>query len=284
MVKLEPVLDWASVYAGAKFLPAECVLGDVFVDAYLAATGESHPAYSQGFAPPLCLALVRFSKQSLGGRWPSGTLQLSQSFRSHRALRRGERISLALDIESVEEREGRRYFAVRTLAHDGHGDVVAEQRSNQIWAQDMGSVGAATAARSLRPAATTTRQQSEAATIGPLTDRYPMSRVRAYGELAGAMDPIHLDPKFAQATGLGMNIAQGKLVMTLLHRLILDHFGMPWLERGSLDIRFRRPVLVDQPIQAWARPIAGVGPRACEVWCVNPGGERIIVGQASIAG
>ena len=129
----------------------------------------------------------------------SGTLQLSQSFRSHRALRRGERISLALDIESVEEREGRRYFAVRTLAHDGHGDVVAEQRSNQIWAQDMGSVGAATAARSLRPAATTTRQQSEAATIGPLTDRYPMSRVRAYGELAGAMDPIHLDPKFAQA-------------------------------------------------------------------------------------
>ena len=279
MVKLEPVLDWSALRAGASFAPARCTLDDAFVDAYLHATGENHALYAQGWAPPLSLLLVRFTKASLGGRWPSGTLQLTQSFRSFRALRRGERITLDLHITSIDQQEGRLTFATRSVARDEQGHTVAEQGSSQNWTRPgsrraTGNVPA--------PSNAPLSPVWSAQNIGPLTECFPMARLRAYGEVAGALDPIHLDPEFARSTNLGVNIAQGKLVMTMLHRLMLDCFEMPWLERGILNIRFRRPVLVDQPIEAWARPLEGTDGSAFEVWCSNPCGERLIVGKAGL--
>jgi 3-hydroxybutyryl-CoA dehydratase len=102
-----------------------------------------------------------------------------------------------------------------------------------------------------------------------------MDRLRAYGELAAARDPIHLDPEFAKTTPFGVNVAQGKLVMTLLSRLMLERHGEAWLARGTLDIRFRRPVLVNEPIEAW-------GGADGAVWCTNARGERAIEGKATI--
>jgi 3-hydroxybutyryl-CoA dehydratase len=267
---LEPVLEWENLRPGHAFPVARCTLDDAFVDAYLQATGEDHPLYRAGHAPALCLSLVRFTKASLGGRWPSGTLQLGQRFRSLRALRRGERIAMDLRIGKLEERNGRRYFELLSTGRDEAGAPVAEQQMDLMWA-------GTTKAGPSKPS--DKKEIKEKPTLGPLTDRFPMARLRAYGEVAGARDPIHLDPEFAKSTPIGANVAQGKLVMTLISRLMLEHLGERWLERGNLDIRFRRPVLVDEPIQAWA---AAPGAEGFEfaVWCENPRGERVIEGNA----
>ncbi len=275
---LEPVLDLRALRPGARFAAATCVLDDAFVDAYLAATGEAHPAYAEGGVPPLALSLVRFTKASLGGRWPSGTLQLGQTFRSLRVPRRGERLELDLAVGAVEERDGRLRFDLLSAARAAGGALVAEQRMTQLWA----GAGPRTRDREPRPVAstdTTPAQAAPAPPIGPLEDRYPMARLQAYGEVAGARDPIHLDPAFARDTPLGVNIVQGKLIMTLIWRLLLAHVGPRWNEGGALDIRFRRPLPVDTPVAAWAQADAGDG-TAYSVWCSDAAGERVIVGSA----
>ena len=279
---LEPVLDGSTMHAGAAFPAATCTLDEAFVDAYLAATGETHALYARGYAPSLCLILVRFSKTSLGGRWPSGTLQLDQRFRSLRALRRGECLTLDLRIGSVGERNGRPQLEMLTTVRDEHDLIVAELGSHSSWPQNTG-LGLKVAGAA--PAPPRPAPEADAPTetrIGPLTDRFPMARLKAYGEVAGARDPIHLDPDFARTTPLGVNIAQGKLVMTLLSRLMLEHLGERWLHSGFLDIRFRRPVPVGAEVQAWASPVAGGDATQFSVWITDEHGERVIAGKAGL--
>lgn len=286
----EPVLQWNSLRAGRSFPAAPCALDDGFVDAYLRATGEMHPLYraagtapetaAAGYAPPFCTSLVRFTKASLGGRWPSGTLQLGQRIRSLRALRRGERLGVDLTIGSLEERKGRLYFEALSTVRDPQGGAVAEQQMNLMWAQ---SAAAPRSPSRTTPSPAKGPQDAPGPRhprIGPVSDRFPMARLQAYAEIAGARDPIHLDPEFARTTPLRVNIAQGKLVMTLISRLMLDHLGVRWLEGGSLDIRFRRPVSVNELIQAWA---VASGDTGFSVWCENARGERVIEGTADIA-
>ncbi|MBL8385138.1 MAG: hypothetical protein JNM90_18790 [Burkholderiales bacterium] len=273
---LEPVLDLRLLRPGARFANVACVLDDAFVDAYLDATGEAHPAYARAQVPPLALSLVRFTKQALGGRWPSGTLQLGQTFRSLRAPRRGERLDLDLRVGAVEERDGRLRFELLSAARDAGGALVAEQRMTQLWA----GAGARSGARPPAPAAAGAEQPAAAAPIGPLADRYPMARLQALGAGAGARDPTHLDPAFARPTPLGVNIVQGKLVMTLIWRLLLAHLGPRWNDGGALDIRFRRPLPVDTPVAAWAQADASAGGTTYAVWCSDAAGERVIVGSA----
>lgn len=286
---LEPVLEWNSLQAGCSFPAAPCSLDDGFVDAYLRATGEMHPLYraagtapdtaDAGYAPPFCTSLVRFTKASLGGRWPSGTLQLGQRIRSLRPLRRGERLGIDLRIGSLEERNGRLYFEAISTVRDLLGNAVGEQQMSLMWAQ---SADEPRAASSTTPPAKARRDPPapQGPRIGPASDRFPMARLRAYAEIAGARDPIHLDPEFARSTPPGVNIAQGKLVMTLISRLMLDHLGVRWLGGGSLDIRFRRPVPVNEPIHAWA---VASGDTGFSVWCENARGEPVIEGTAEIA-
>ena len=277
---LEPVLDWNTLHAGDTFPAASCLLDDAFVDAYLAATGETHPVYTQGHVPPLCLSLVRFTKASLGGRWPSGTLQLSQTYQSLSMLRRNQRVRLGLKIASIEQRDGKLYFEMLTRVRDEQDTIVAEMRSRQLWASPVGAGSSPAPGAPAKPRAVAPALPESL--IGPLTGQFPMLRVKAYGDVAGARDPVHLDPAFAKTTPLGVNIVQGKLVATLISRLMLDHFGLPWLERGWLDLRFRRPVLIGESIQARASPEPGdSGPRY-SVWCTDPRGERVIAGSAGL--
>lgn len=108
-----------------------------------------------------------------------------------------------------------------------------------------------------------------------------MSRIRAFGDIAGALDPIHIDPEFARSTRYGINIAQGRLVMTLLSRRMLADHGLRWLCGASLDVRFVKPVLVGESITARSAPAADQD-RGFDVWCENARGERVIEGTAAI--
>ena len=282
---LEPVLDLDRLVATPRFTRVACELGDEFVDAYLAATGEADPAYGRdGLVPPLATSLVRFTKASLGGRWPTGTLQISEQMRCHRALRRGEALAITVAPIQAPPPGGDARVAIATRVHDADGALVAEHLMRSLWGGRP--AGARAGPSAARPPAAASATSGHAAAfgrrIGPLADTFPMSRVRAYADVAGAHDPVHVDPAFAAASPIGANIVQGKLVMTLVSRLLLTEFGRRWLEGGGFELRLRRPVAVGESVAAWAQALDGT-PDTFRVWCENARGETVIEGTASLA-
>ena len=292
---LEPTLDWSSLAEGRVFPAVPIVLDEASIDAYLEATGESHPLYARqaggGLAPPFFTTMVRFVKASLGGRWPGGTIQLDHRVSLLRALRRGESLTLDARCGRIDSLKGQPRFEILSTLRDGSGAVAGTQSSASLWAgpppapalQAPGSTAstASTVRNSAAPCADGHGPADASAALGPLTDIFPMARVRAFGEVARALDPIHVDTAFARGTRFGVNIVQGRLVMTLLSRLLLQHHGSRWLNGGHLDVRFVRPVRVGEPISAWAAPVAG-DPRAFRVWCENSRHERVIDGEGGI--
>lgn len=86
-----------------------------------------------GYAPALCSSYVHFAKASLGGRWPTGTLQLTQELRNLRALRRNEKVNISLRISSIEERNDHRYVDFVSTVVDAKGLFVCEQTMSLLW-------------------------------------------------------------------------------------------------------------------------------------------------------
>ncbi|MBP6815267.1 MAG: MaoC family dehydratase N-terminal domain-containing protein, partial [Burkholderiaceae bacterium] len=211
---LEPTLDWSSLAEGRVFPAVPIVLDEASIDAYLEATGESHPLYARqaggGLAPPFFTTMVRFVKASLGGRWPSGTIQLDHRVSLLRALRRGESLTLDARCGRIDSLKGQPRFEILSTLRDGSGAVAGTQSSASLWAgpppapalQAPGSTAstASTVRNSAAPCADGHGPADASAALGPLTDIFPMARVRAFGEVARALDPIHVDTAFARGT------------------------------------------------------------------------------------
>ncbi len=297
MEALEPELDWSDFVEGRTFPEVDIDLDDESVDAYLRATGEVNPLYARadGFVPPMYATLVRFVKASLGGRWPSGTIQLNHRLAMFRALRRRERLTIDVRIGSISARNGRWCFETVSVMRDGHGIAVGEQTTASIWAGALIAGAAAASSTQVAPpvravgveptigpaAAAEATAEPLHTWIGPVVGKYSLPMLREFGRLAGALDPIHVDPVFASGTRYRRNIVQGRLAMSLLARLMLERLGERWLQEGELSVRFRKPIYVDQGVRAWATP-RRAEPLCFDVWCENEQGERVIEGLARV--
>lgn len=287
--RLEPELDWSAFEPGRRFPAVPLALDDAQVDAYLEATGESHPLYERGgLAPPLMSTMVRLVKASLGGRWPSGTVQLDHRIAMHRALRRGERLWIDARVTRAWQRNGRSYYELVSELCDGEGARVGLQSSTSMWAGAL-APGTRTAgpgldggAREVKPAAQAPALEAPALTaLGPLQQAYPLTALRAFGRVAGALDPIHVDEAFGRGTRWGVNIAQGRLVMTLLSRLLLARHGRRFLDGHDLQVRFVAPVPVGMSVTArgWLQDI---DPCDLVLRCDDPSGRPVITGRVRL--
>lgn len=284
----EPELDWSAIAACAAFPRVPFTVSDDVVDAYLEATGEQHALYEArgGFVPPLFATLVRLVKRSLGGRWPSGTIQLDHRLATFRPIRRGEQLTLDARIRNAEIRNGKAYFTTRSVMRDEAGSVVGVQESTSMWAGALAAKtqpGSRSETAPRKPVEEFRVPASRDGRFGPVSAHFPLATLRAFGSVAGALDPIHVDPAFAQATRYATNVVQGRLVMALLSRLMLERFGREWLEGNELSVRFVRPVPVDQTVHAWGAPSDG-DIAAHTVWCETPLQGPVIVGSARVGG
>ncbi len=283
----EPILDYNHLQVGQQFPAFPCPLDDAFVDAYLEATGEDHSLFRPsppggGYAPPLCTGLVRFVKGSLGGTWPTGTVHLSQEVRLLRPLHRGDSLALDVSVGQKEIRNHRRYIELITTTRDLEQRPVAQGAMLMLWAGATLPIGQrSVATASAGKPVTEQALPADGRPLAPITANFPPARLQAYGSVAAAQDPIHLDPQVAQQTRFGRNIAQGLLVLTLLSRLMTQAFGERWLASGTLQVRFVKPVFVDDRITAGGVGIASDETR-CVVWCENQHGESVISGHATV--
>jgi hypothetical protein len=93
---------------------------------------------------------------------------------------------------------------------------------------------------------------------------------------------IHDD---ATATRLGFRggTVAGSIHMDQFPPLLVEAFGPPWFETGSLSLYFRNATTDGEPVQAFAgRPPAGAGGAQVAAWMTTPEGATVAEGTASV--
>lgn len=117
------------------------------------------------------------------------------------------------------------------------------------------------------------------------TKRISDEVIRAFADLSGDYNPIHLDEEFAQKTRFGRRIAHGMISGALISSVLGDELSEKKVVYLSQTLNFVKPVFVDDVITATAtvtgicqdRPIVTL-----QTVCTNQNGETVVTGEAKI--
>jgi acyl dehydratase len=109
--------------------------------------------------------------------------------------------------------------------------------------------------------------------------------VRAFAELSGDYNPIHLDDEFAAKTRFGKRIAHGMISGALISAVLGNEFKERKIVYLSQTMRFVAPVFLDDFITATGtvtkirqdKPIVTL-----ETICRNQNGETVVKGEAVV--
>lgn len=122
-------------------------------------------------------------------------------------------------------------------------------------------------------------------------DKYSTSKqitdsvVRAFAELSGDYNPIHLDEEFAAKTRFGRRIAHGMICGALISAVLGNEFKERKIVYLSQTLKFTAPVFLDDTVTATAivaniregKPIVTL-----ETVCTNQNGEMVVKGEAVV--
>lgn len=103
--------------------------------------------------------------------------------------------------------------------------------------------------------------------------RVDLQAIRAYAELTGDFNPIHVDPEFAAKTPMGGVIAHSTLSLNLIWQSLAAT-----LEADA--VRFAKPVRVGDEVVAAGKRLPNGG---YEVWVRNAQGDAVIDGLARLS-
>src|SRR3712207_6014700 len=111
------------------------------------------------------------------------------------------------------------------------------------------------------------------------------SVVRAFAELSGDFNPIHLDEEFAAKTRFGKRIAHGMISGALISAVLGYEFKERKIVYLSQTLKFTAPVFLDDTVTATAtvtniredKPIVKL-----ETICTNQNGETVVRGEAVV--
>ena len=109
--------------------------------------------------------------------------------------------------------------------------------------------------------------------------------VRAFAELSGDYNPIHLDEEFARTTRFGKRIAHGMISAALISAVLGYEFKERRVVYLSQTLKFVAPVFLDDTVTATAivtniredKPIVTL-----ETICAKQTGETVVKGEAVV--
>ena len=116
-----------------------------------------------------------------------------------------------------------------------------------------------------------------------LTTRVSLADLRAWAELSGDFNPLHIDPEFARRTRYGRPIAHGHLSLAWLMAWAGAWAGPDWIRRGRVGgLRFEKPVYPDEPyrVRGVAEPQA---PGTVRVQILGPDGAPAVSARLWLA-
>ena len=122
-------------------------------------------------------------------------------------------------------------------------------------------------------------------------DKFSRSRlitdelVRAFAEVSGDYNPIHLDEEFAKTTRFGKRIAHGMLSGALISAVLGDELSVRKIVYLSQTLKFISPVFIGDTITATGtvsriredKPIVTI-----EMVCSNQNGETVVTGEGAV--
>jgi 3-hydroxybutyryl-CoA dehydratase len=109
--------------------------------------------------------------------------------------------------------------------------------------------------------------------------------VRAFAELTGDRNPVHLDEEYASTTRFGRRIAHGMLGASLISTVLASELPGPGSVYLSQTLRFNAPVFLGDTVTARVtvkhvredKPVVML-----ETVCTNQRGERVVEGEAVV--
>ena len=109
--------------------------------------------------------------------------------------------------------------------------------------------------------------------------------VRAFAELTGDRNPVHLDEEYAASTRFGRRIAHGMLGASLISAVLANELPGRGTVYLSQTLRFNAPVFLGDTVTARVvvkhvredKPVVTL-----ETVCTNQRGERVVEGEAVV--
>ena len=109
--------------------------------------------------------------------------------------------------------------------------------------------------------------------------------VRAFADLTGDHNPVHLDEEYAAGTRFGRRIAHGMLGASLISAVLANELPGRGTVYLSQTLRFTAPVFLGDTVTARVtvkavredKPIVTL-----ETVCTNQRGERVVEGEAVV--
>ncbi len=99
-----------------------------------------------------------------------------------------------------------------------------------------------------------------------------------YAAASGDFNPIHIDPEFGKAAGLGGNILQGLCTLGWAVEAFVNFLGDPG-KVTSVKVRFTKPVMIDDTITYEGKVTAVEGNRVtAAISAKNQKGEDVLKG------
>jgi len=119
--------------------------------------------------------------------------------------------------------------------------------------------------------------------IASLVTLVDEARIRAYAELSGDTNPMHLDPAFGNLTRFGGPIAHGMLSASFLSAVIGTRLPGPGAIYMSQSLRFTAPVRAGDSITARVEVLELYPERRrvrLATTCSNQLGQVVLTGEA----
>ena len=139
-----PELVYDDLDVGRRF-PELCYeITSELVAAFVAATGDDHPAYSDGaaagalgldspVAPPALAGIWGRQAYLQGRRMPPGGILAGQDMVFRHPVAVGERLRVQAEVTRRWERKGRRFVTIESTARTSSGQVCGIVRVTAIW-------------------------------------------------------------------------------------------------------------------------------------------------------
>ncbi len=109
--------------------------------------------------------------------------------------------------------------------------------------------------------------------------------IRAFAEVSGDYNPIHLDEDFAKNTRFGKRIAHGMLSGAFISAVLGNEFKDMKIVYLSQTMKFTAPVFIGDTVTTTAT-VTNIREDknivTCETVCTNQSGEMLVTGESKI--
>ena len=248
---------------GDKLEPLEFHVTREFNENYLHAVEDLHPRYQEATSAGPALVhtalLVNFSNltRSPSFHLPDGV----SAIYAHEKVefvglgRVGETFRVTWKVADTYERRARPYQVMEALVAGPGGTVLRRTSTYTFTGGAYPGIGAARsnpglnmktmAAKDIQPGDEVTGRSKYVTSYRTWLFSGGWPRFEGW-----PAKNVHTDLEFAQACGLETRVASGTMLEAYLAELAVDLFGESWLKRGRLELKFVRPVEVDDRIVA----------------------------------